>query len=120
MIEKGEQKDVRLDLIFGFFQFIVYDDCRCWSLTFFFFHIADFKGQFDLHKDNNIGVVVETKCNYFSSVAFPDVLICGLSVSTLSKSSVRYEIGIFKNKNEPACAQGIHQLLFRQGALSLW
>ena len=42
-----------------------------------------------------IGLVVETHCNYFSSLAFPQPVDAGLRVSTLGASSVRYEIGLF-------------------------
>jgi acyl-CoA thioester hydrolase len=60
----------------------------------------------DIHKGKSIGLVVETQCNYFSPVTFPDEIHAGLRVSTLGNSSVRYEIGIFRNNDTVACAQG--------------
>jgi len=51
-------------------------------------------------------LVVETGCQYFSPVAFPDVIHCGLRVAHLGNSSVRFEIGIFRNDDNTAAAQG--------------
>ncbi|MEO8442449.1 MAG: thioesterase family protein [Betaproteobacteria bacterium] len=53
-----------------------------------------------------ICLVVETGCQYFSPIAFPDVVHCGLRVEHLGKSSVRFQIGIFRNNEEIAAAQG--------------
>lgn len=60
----------------------------------------------DVEKSNVIGLVIETQCNYFASVAFPDKVTAGVSVSKLGNSSVRYELGIFKADETEACAQG--------------
>ena len=53
-----------------------------------------------------VGLVVETGCTYFESVAFPDALEAGLAVARLGRSSVRYAIGIFRAGAESAAAQG--------------
>ena len=53
-----------------------------------------------------VGLVVETQCNYFSSVAFPDKIKAAVAVSKIGKSSVRYEVGIFRNEETTASAQG--------------
>src|SRR5262245_58288060 len=50
-------------------------------------------GVLDFERGEVIGLVVETQCNYFRSIAFPDVIDAGLRVSRLGNSSVRYEIG---------------------------
>ncbi|MFZ6844501.1 acyl-CoA thioesterase [Undibacterium sp. RuTC16W] len=60
----------------------------------------------DIEKSKEIGLVIETQCNYLASVAFPDVISAGVTVSKLGNSSVRYEIGIFKNDEDMAAAQG--------------
>jgi len=60
----------------------------------------------DIEKSNVIGLVIETQCNYFASVAFPEKVTAGVSVSKLGNSSVRYELGIFKGDETEACAQG--------------
>ena len=53
-----------------------------------------------------IGLVVETQCQYFASITFPDVVHAGLRVAKLGNSSVRYEIGLFRNEEQTALAQG--------------
>ena len=53
-----------------------------------------------------IGLVVETQCQYFASITFPDVVHAGLRVANLGNSSVRYEIGLFRNDEQAAAAQG--------------
>ena len=63
-------------------------------------------GTLDIHEGSAIGLVVETHCNYFSSVAFPDPVTAGLCVTRLGDSSVRYEVGIFRANDEVAAAQG--------------
>jgi acyl-CoA thioester hydrolase len=53
-----------------------------------------------------IGLVVESGCTYFESVAFPEALEAGIAVAHLGRSSVRYRIGIFKEGAAQAAAQG--------------
>jgi acyl-CoA thioester hydrolase len=64
------------------------------------------KGQLAIAESPVIGLVVESGCTYFESVAFPDALEAGIVVSHLGRSSVRYRIGIFKSGAEQAAAQG--------------
>ncbi|MCY1493270.1 hypothetical protein D9M68_271060 [compost metagenome] len=60
----------------------------------------------DFVQSPTVGLVVETNCNYFSSIAFPDLVRAGLRVTRLGTSSVRYEVGLFANDNGEASAQG--------------
>jgi acyl-CoA thioester hydrolase len=53
-----------------------------------------------------IGLVAETACRYFSPVAFPDRVQAGLRVAKLGRTSVRYEVGIFRDDEPQASAQG--------------
>lgn len=64
------------------------------------------KGVLDIHGGGTIGLVVETGCRYFASVAFPDTLEAGIKVAHLGNSSVRYEVGIFREGAESAAAAG--------------
>lgn len=64
------------------------------------------KGVLDLERSTVVCLVVETGCQYFSSVAFPDTVHCGLRVAHLGTSSIRYELGIFRNDENHAAAQG--------------
>lgn len=59
----------------------------------------------DIHAGAAIGLVVETQCNYFASVAFPEMVQAGIRVAKLGTSSVRYEIGIF-GQGETTAAKG--------------
>ncbi len=49
---------------------------------------------------------METKCNYFRPLAFPDSVRAGLCVTHQGTSSVRYEVGLFRNEDDVASAQG--------------
>ena len=60
----------------------------------------------DLARDPVAYLVVENGCAYFSPVAFPDTVHCGLRVSHIGTSSMRFEVGIFRNEEALACAQG--------------
>jgi acyl-CoA thioester hydrolase len=64
------------------------------------------QGVLDLETCPVICLVVETGCQYFSPVAFPDIVHCGLRVAHLGTSSVRFEIGVFRNDEVRAAAQG--------------
>jgi acyl-CoA thioester hydrolase len=64
------------------------------------------KGGLRIDESPVIGLVVETGCTYFESVAFPDALEAGMVVAHLGRSSVRYRIGIFRAGAEQAAAQG--------------
>ncbi|MCO5146644.1 MAG: acyl-CoA thioesterase [Aquamicrobium sp.] len=63
-------------------------------------------GALDIHGGDQIGLVVETGCRYFSEMAFPDVVTAGLRVARLGASSVRYEVGLFRNDETLAAAEG--------------
>lgn len=63
-------------------------------------------GTLDIHSGDAIALVVETHCNYFAPVAFPEPITAGLCVVQLGKSSVRYEVGIFRGDESVASAQG--------------
>ena len=63
-------------------------------------------GALDIHGGDRIGLVVETGCRYFSEMAFPDVVTAGLRVARLGSSSVRYEVGLFRNDEQHAAAEG--------------
>ena len=64
------------------------------------------EGVLDIHGGDQIGIVVETGCRYFSELAFPDTVTAGIRVTKLGTSSVRYEVGLFRNEEETAAAEG--------------
>ena len=63
-------------------------------------------GQIDIHKGEVIGLVAETGCRYFAPTAFPDQIEAGVRVAHVGSSSVRYEIGLFRNAEDEAAAVG--------------
>src|SRR5579875_649294 len=52
-------------------------------------------GVLDFKEGATIGLVVETRCNFFAPIVFPDAIEAGLRVETLGNTSVRYEVAIF-------------------------
>lgn len=63
-------------------------------------------GVLDIHTGAQIGLVVETGCRYFSEMSFPDKVTAGIRVARLGRSSVRYEVGLFRNEEQSATAEG--------------
>lgn len=64
------------------------------------------RGVLDIQASPVIGLVVNTQCNYFASVAFPQAVEGGLRVARLGKSSVHYQIGLFVEGLETPAAVG--------------
>ena len=60
----------------------------------------------DLATDPLAYFVVENGCNYFTPITFPDVVHCGVRVTHIGRSSMRFEVGIFRNDEALAAAQG--------------
>ena len=60
----------------------------------------------DIENGNNIGLIVKSGCNYFSSFKYPYDIEAGIRVTKIGNSSVRYEVGLFKPKDDLASADG--------------
>ncbi len=60
-------------------------------------------GALDIRAGAVIGLVVETRCRYFASIAFPQTVHAGLRVAEQGRSSVQYQIGLFADE-APTCA----------------
>jgi acyl-CoA thioester hydrolase len=63
-------------------------------------------GLLDLKSSTQVGLVVETGCRYHAEMMFPDVITAGIRVARIGSSSVRYEVGLFRNAEETASAEG--------------
>ncbi|MFN3295394.1 acyl-CoA thioesterase [Caldimonas sp.] len=63
-------------------------------------------GALDIHAGEVIGLVVETQCNYFAPLAFPQRVDAGLRVAHVGSSSVRYEVGLFAQGEPLTAARG--------------
>lgn len=74
------------------------------------------QGALDIHASRVIGLVIETQCNYFASVEFPQTVEAGLRVAHMGKSSVRYEVGLFVQGEPFTAAKGhfIHVYVDRE------
>jgi len=66
------------------------------------------RGALDIHGGAVIGLVVETQCNYFAPLAFPEPVVAGLRVAHVGSASVRYEIGLFPSDEALPCAARGH------------
>jgi acyl-CoA thioester hydrolase len=63
-------------------------------------------GGLDIHAGGVIGVCAESHCTYHAALTFPEVVQAGLRVSRLGRSSVRYEIGLFRGQDPEPAATG--------------
>lgn len=63
-------------------------------------------GALEIETSPVIGLVVETGCRYFAPITFPDRVDAGLRVARLGNSSVRYEVGLFRNDDPAPAASG--------------
>ncbi|HLD65730.1 MAG TPA: thioesterase family protein [Pseudomonas sp.] len=74
------------------------------------------RGGLDIHEGSVVGFVVSSACDYFASIAFPERIEIGLRVGTLGNSSVQYELAVFKQGEDEACAAGrfVHVFVDRQ------
>jgi acyl-CoA thioester hydrolase len=64
------------------------------------------QGALDIHHGETIGLVIETQCNYFAPVEFPQAVEAGLRVAKIGNSSVRYEVGLFLSGQPLTVAKG--------------
>ena len=64
------------------------------------------QGALDIRHGETIGLVIETQCNYFAPVEFPQTVEAGLRVARIGRSSVRYEVGLFVQGEPMTAAKG--------------
>ena len=60
----------------------------------------------DIKNGSNIGLIVQSGCNYFSSFKYPEDIDAGIRITKIGNSSVRYEVGLFKPNDDLASADG--------------
>jgi acyl-CoA thioester hydrolase len=73
-------------------------------------------GGLDIHGGDVIGLCAESHCAYHAALSFPDVVHAGLRVAELKRSSVRYEIGLFRGDDPEPAATGwfVHVFVDRE------
>ena len=60
----------------------------------------------DIKNGHNIGLIVQSGCNYYSSFQYPEDIDAGIRVTKIGTSSVRYEVGLFREKNVISSSDG--------------
>lgn len=60
----------------------------------------------DIRASPVIGLVVETRCTFYRSLSFPEIIDAGLAVRKLGRTSVTYAIGLFRHGDTEAAAIG--------------
>jgi len=51
-------------------------------------------------------LVAETGCKYYAEMWYPDDVTVGLRIAHLGNSSVRYDLGLFRNQEQTPFAEG--------------
>ena len=74
------------------------------------------EGGLDIATGATIGLAIETFCQFHQPLTFPEVIDAGLRVGKLGSSSVRYEIGLFRQGEDEPAATGhfVHVFVDRQ------
>lgn len=75
------------------------------------------EGGLDIHDGSIVGLAIETHCNFHQSLTFPEVIDACLRVGKLGRSSVRYEIGLFRQGEEKPAATGHFVHVFVERAI---
>ncbi|HEY8048835.1 MAG TPA: thioesterase family protein [Ramlibacter sp.] len=88
--------------IYGHVNNVVY---YSWFDTAVNAHLID-RGALDIQRGDVIGLVVETHCNYFTPIEFPQQVEAGIRVAHVGRSSVRYEVGVFVKGEQQTAAKG--------------
>jgi acyl-CoA thioester hydrolase len=60
----------------------------------------------DPYAGDVIGLCIASACDYHGPFAFPDKVEAGIRVGHLGRSSVRYEVGLFKAGEDAPVAEG--------------
>jgi acyl-CoA thioester hydrolase len=64
------------------------------------------KGALDIATGPVIGLAVESLCRFMHEITYPETVEAGLRVARLGNTSVRYEIGLFRQGHEAPAATG--------------
>ena len=58
----------------------------------------------DVIGGNRVGFVAHSECDYFAPLAFPDPVTGGLKITRIGRTSVTYEVALFRGEAEDAAA----------------
>jgi len=62
------------------------------------------KGGLNVPKSDVIGLVVNSSCDFFAPLAFPDPVVGGVGVEKVGNSSVTYVVALFRGDQTSAAA----------------
>ena len=60
----------------------------------------------DIRELGSIGIVAETSCRFLKELSFPETIEVGLAVERIGRSSVVYDIALFRENELDAAATG--------------
>ncbi|WP_336932870.1 thioesterase family protein [Acinetobacter bereziniae] len=74
------------------------------------------KADFDIHQSPIIGLVVNSSCDFFQELTYPEIIEVGVAISKIGNASLTYDLAIFKQGQSQASAQGqfVHVLVSRE------
>ncbi|MBJ9955101.1 MULTISPECIES: thioesterase family protein [unclassified Acinetobacter] len=64
------------------------------------------KAGFDIHHSSIIGLVVNSSCDFFQELTYPEIIEVGVAISKIGNASLTYDLAIFKQGHDQASAQG--------------
>lgn len=74
------------------------------------------KADFDIHQSPIIGLVVNSSCDFFQELTYPEIIEVGVAISKIGNASLTYDLAIFKQGQSHASAQGqfVHVFVSRE------
>ena len=75
-------------------------------------HYLIHQAGLDIHQGNIIGLVVNSSCDYYAPIAYPDALEGALRINRLGNSSVQYGVAVFKKGEQTPVAEGTFTHVF--------
>ena len=88
--------------VFGHLNNVVYYSLFDSVINRFLIH----KCEYDPIRSNVIAITPETRCLFKKSLSYPEKILAGLSTFRIGRTSVIYDISLFKKSNDMACAEG--------------
>lgn len=72
------------------------------------------EGALDIHRGAVIGLCAESHCKFLAAVEFPETIDAALRVGHLGRTSVKYEIGLFRDGTPVAEGWFVHVFVDRE------
>jgi len=64
------------------------------------------RGALAIQESTVVGLVVDSGCQYFAELNYPETVTVGVRAGRIGRSSVRYEVAVFGEGADAAAAQG--------------